>query len=169
MSAAEAGRRATPAFLDTNVFVYSFSGQDDAKRTVARSLAEAPGAWVSTQVLSELARVLTRRFGVAPREVRERVASIAAACEVVQVTPAIILDALRIMETYRYGFFDAQLISAALASGAGVLYTEDLHDGQIIDGSLKIRSPFTLRAEQRPRRYRVKTRRTGSASQGAGR
>ncbi|OGT79795.1 MAG: hypothetical protein A3H91_08245 [Gammaproteobacteria bacterium RIFCSPLOWO2_02_FULL_61_13] len=156
MSAPKPG--ASVFFLDTNILVYSLSAQDAAKREIARTLAEAEGAKVSTQVLSELANVLTRRFGIPVREVRERILNIAGACEVVQVTPAIVLDALRVMERFGYGFFDSQIIASALASGASVLYTEDLHADQIIDGTLAIRSPFRLRAEQGRARYRAKKR-----------
>ena len=147
--------RARTFFLDTNILVYAFSAQDPAKREVARSLAELDGAHVSIQVLSELAHVLTRRFAMPVPEVRERITSIAGTCEVVQVSPAIVLDALRIMERFGYGFFDSQMIASARAFGASVLYTEDLHAEQIIDGTLTIRSPFRLRAEQSRGRYRA--------------
>lgn len=160
MPAAERGRRSPVFFVDTNVLVYSFSAQDAAKRETARALAEADRAWVSTQVLSELANVLTRRFRVPVREARERVASIAAGCEVIVVSPSIVLDAFRVMERWGYGFFDSQIIAAALACGASVLYSEDLHDGQTVDATLAIRSPFRLRAEQRARSYRAGRRRT---------
>ena len=164
MPAAERGVPASAFFLDTNVLVYSFSEQDTAKREVARALAEADGARVSTQVLSELAHVLTRRFGVPAREVKDRIKNIAAVCEIVPVTTAIVLDALRIMERFGYGFFDSQIIAAALASGAPVLYSEDLHADQTIDGTLAIRSPFRPRAEQRLGRYKVGKRRAGARS-----
>jgi predicted nucleic acid-binding protein len=155
----------TPVFfLDTNILVYSFSAQDPVKREIARALAEADGAWVSTQVLSELAHVLTRRFGVSAQETKDRIMSIANGCEVVVVSPPIVLDAPRIMEKSGYGFFDSQIIAAALACGATVLYSEDLHDGQTVDGRLAIRSPFRSRAEQRAKRYRVRKRRAGSRS-----
>jgi predicted nucleic acid-binding protein len=159
MPAAERGKPDRAFFLDTNVLVYSFSAQDAAKRETARALAEADHAWVSTQVLSELANVLTRRFGVPAPEARERVASIAAGCEVIVVSPSIVLDAFRVMERWGYGFFDSQIIAAALASGASVLYSEDLHDGQTLDSGLTIRSPFRLRAEQRAKAYRTGKRR----------
>lgn len=143
-------------FLDTNVLVYAFSEQDALKRSAARALAEAEGARVSPQVLAELANVLARRFHVAALEVRQRIVAIAAACEVLPAGAAVVMDALRIMDKYGYGFFDSQIIAAALASGATVLYSEDLHDGQVIDGALEIRSPFRSRAAQRRGKYRVK-------------
>ena len=158
-----AAESATPAFfLDPNILVYAFSAQDPAKRETARTLAEAEGAHVSTQVLSELANVLTRRFGMSARETRQRILNIANACEVVQITPAIVLDALRIMERFRFGFFDSQIIASALSASTPVLYTEDLHHDQVIDGSLTIRSPFAMRAEQVRRRYKSGARAAGA-------
>jgi predicted nucleic acid-binding protein len=162
MPAAERGKPNPAFFVDTNVLVYAFSAQDAAKRETARALAESAGAWVSTQVLSELASVLTRRFGVPAPEARERVASIAAGCEVMVVSPSVVLDAFRVMERWGYGFFDSQIIAAALACGASVLYSEDLHDGQTVDGRLAIRSPFRLRAEQRAKPYLGRRRRAGA-------
>jgi len=158
MSAAERGKPNPVFFLDTNVLVYAFSAQDAAKRETARALAESDGAWVSTQVLSELANVLTRRFKVPAPEARERVASIAAGCEVMVVSPSIVLDAFRVMERWGYGFFDSQIVAAALACGASILYSEDLHGDQILDERLAIRSPFRLRAQQRQKPYRVRMR-----------
>ena len=143
-------------FVDTNVLVYAFAEHEPAKRAAARGLTEADGALVSTQVLAELANVMTRRLGFAPDMARNRIASIAASCEVVTVTPPIVLDALRIMQTYRYSFFDSQIIATALAAGAEVLYSEDMHHGQTIDSTLRIRSPFRVRAEQARGTYQAR-------------
>ena len=143
-------------FVDTNVLIYAFGEHDAAKRAAARRLAEASDAVVSTQVLSELANVMTRRLDFAPEAARSRIESIASSCEVVTVTPAIVLNALRVMEKYRYGFFDSQIIASALAAGVAILYSEDLHDGQTIESALTIQSPFHTRAEQSRATYRMR-------------
>ena len=59
------------------------------------------------------------------------------------------------MEKYRYAFYDSQIVAAALAASAQTLYSEDMHDGQVIDGSLHVRSPFRHAIEQTGRAYRV--------------
>lgn len=146
-------------FLDTNVIVYSFAENDARKRVIARALVESEDAVISSQVLSELAHVLTRRLEFTPAQARSRIMSIAEICEVVAVTPSITGDALRVMEKYRYAFYDSQIVAAALAAGAQTLYSEDMQDGQAIDGSLHIRSPFRVRAQQRAAAYAVKRRR----------
>lgn len=47
----------------------------------------------------------------------------------------------------RYGFhiYDATVIASALLGGCETLYTEDMQDGQTIEG-LTIRNPFTATA-----------------------
>jgi predicted nucleic acid-binding protein len=49
---------------------------------------------------------------------------------------------VHIAERYGYSIFDSLIIAAALHAGAGTLYTEDMRDGQAIDG-LAIRNPFS--------------------------
>lgn len=144
-------------FLDSNVLIYGFSGQEPEKQRVARELSDANGAWVSTQVLSEVGNVLIRKFAVPVGEARARVASIAAGCDVITLTPAVILDAFRIAERYRMGLYDGQIIAAALACGARRLFTEDLHHGLSIDG-LEVVSPFAATARERPARYRARAK-----------
>ena len=49
--------------------------------------------------------------------------------------------AVHIAERYGYSIFDSLIIAAALHVGASTLYSEDMRDGQAIDG-LTIRNPF---------------------------
>ena len=140
-------------FLDSNVLIYGFSGREPEKQRIARELSDGDGAWVSTQVLSEVGSVLIRKFAFAVGEARARVASIAAGCDVITLTPAVILDAFRVAERYRLGLYDGQIVAAALACGARRLYTEDMHHGLSIDG-LELVSPFATRAREPASRYK---------------
>ena len=49
--------------------------------------------------------------------------------------------AVNIAQRYGYSIFDSLIIAAALEAGASTLHTEDMRDGQTIDG-LTIRNPF---------------------------
>ena len=49
--------------------------------------------------------------------------------------------ALDLQTRYRYGFYDSLVIAAALDAGCTRLYSEDLQDGQRIEG-LTIKNPF---------------------------
>lgn len=144
-------------FLDSNVLIYGFSEREPDKQRIARELSDADGAWVSTQVLSEVGSVLIRKFGFSVGETRARVASIAAGCDVITLTPVLILDAFRIAERYRLALYDGQIIAAALACGARRLFTEDMHHGLSVDG-LELVSPFASRAREPSPRYRSRTK-----------
>ena len=55
-----------------------------------------------------------------------------------------ILEALDLESRYRISFWDALVVQAAQASGAEVLYSEDLSDGQIY-GSVRVVNPLQAR------------------------
>jgi predicted nucleic acid-binding protein len=50
--------------------------------------------------------------------------------------------ALRVAEKHGYKIDDPLVVSAAFQAGCTTLYSEDLRDGQTIDGQLTIRNPF---------------------------
>jgi len=90
------------------------------------------------------------------------VAGIAGNCEVVPLSPAIVGHALRVMERYGYGLYDSQILAAVLAGGAPTLYSEALQQDQLIDGQLRIESPFNTRARERAAAYRASRRRAAA-------
>ena len=51
-------------------------------------------------------------------------------------------DALAIAERYGFRIFDALMIASALRSGCEILWSEDMQDGMVIDGRLRIANPF---------------------------
>jgi predicted nucleic acid-binding protein len=61
--------------------------------------------------------------------------------QVVVNTPESVLRALDIEERHGISFWDALIVSAADTSGAAVLYTEDLADGQTY-ASVRAVNPF---------------------------
>ena len=129
----------TEVFLDTNVLIYLYSSEAE-KAARARALI-AQGGIVSVQVLNEFASVARRKFKVPWDEVREALTAIRANLEVMPLTVEIHEGGMSVAERYGFELFDAMLVSAALTSGARTMYSEDLQDGQIIDG-LTIVNPF---------------------------
>lgn len=51
-------------------------------------------------------------------------------------------EAVGIAQRYGVGIYDALIVASALEANCDVLYSEDLQDGQLIDGRVKIRNPF---------------------------
>lgn len=129
-------------FLDTNVLLYSIA-ENEPRTEVAEALLAA-GGLVSVQVLNEFVVTARRKLAMSWDEVSEAASAIRALCP----TPlAVTVDthdhALRLAQRYGFHFYDALVVASALAAGCGILYTEDLQAGQVIDARLTIRNPFT--------------------------
>ena len=129
-------------FLDTNIVVYLYSGDEPEKRAAALALIEQNNIVVSTQVLSELANTLSRKFGLSFDVVAQAVAEVRDACTVVPVMPDTISQALALAQKYKYSYYDSLILAVALSAGCETLVTEDMQHGQIIDDVLTIRNPF---------------------------
>ncbi len=127
-------------FLDSNVIIYAV-GDDEARREIAATLIARQPA-VSSQVLAEVAAVLRRKLQMPRPAVEALLQTVLAHVRCDPVGADTVLAALRIGERYGYGHYDSQIIAAALAAGCELLYSEDLHDGQLIDGTLTIVNPF---------------------------
>ena len=130
-------------FFDTNVLVY-IVGQEDERTALAEALV-AGGGVLSVQVLNELAAVARRKLGLTWDEVGEALAAIRVLCpSPVALTIETHEAGLRIAAQYQFHIYDALVAAAALEAGCTTLYSEDLQDGQVIDGCLTIRNPFKM-------------------------
>jgi len=133
-------------FVDTNILMYAHDKAAGAKHERARALVEE--LWrdrtgvVSTQVLQELAVNLRRKAGrpLDPKATRELVADYLTWQVVVNGVESI-LEALDLEGRFQISFWDALVLQAAQASGAEILYSEDLSDGQTY-GSVRVTNPL---------------------------
>ncbi len=129
-------------FFDTNVLVYCYTQTEPNKKLVAMGLAQSPDAWVSTQVLQELSNTLRKKFGKDWAEIMLTVEEVRQNFEIFVNQPETLQDAIRIADLYGYSFYDSLILSSSLSVGCSILYSEDMQNGQMIDGVLKIINPF---------------------------
>ncbi len=132
--------KVTRAFFDTNVLLYVLS-EDSAKADRAEETL-AQGGVISVQVLNEFASVASRKHRLSYAEIREVLETFRAICKVEPLTVAVHERGLDIAERYGFSLYDALIAAAALNAGCAVLYSEDMQDGQTIEGRLVIRNPF---------------------------
>ena len=131
----------SPPFLDTNVLVYA-ALQPDPRSDAACALLRGGGV-VSVQVLNEFANVARRKLRRPWPEVRRALAAVRALCPAPwPITTATHEAALALAERTGYALYDALVLASALEAGCDILCSEDMQDGQVIDGSLTIRNPF---------------------------
>lgn len=134
------------AFFDTNVLVYLFDQDAPEKKARAQFLLEREsardGAIISTQVLQEFYVTVTRKLAQPLRhEQAERAMQNLASLAIVRVDVALIFTALKTKKRFGFSFWDALIIDAAREGNAAYLFSEDLQNGQVVNG-VEIRNPF---------------------------
>ena len=139
-------------FVDTNVLVYVRDRTDEAKQRAAAdwlaALWDSRLGRLSVQVLQEYYVTLTRKLTPArsPEEVREDIIALSA-WRPVPVDLATMERAWDIQGRFALSWWDSLIVAAAAESRCRYLLTEDLQDGQMVDG-LTIVNPFSRRPDQ---------------------
>lgn len=132
-------------FFDTNILVYMQDASEPVKRQKARDLlskhSENGSAVISSQCLQEFYNVLAGKMRQNKIHVKQIVHSLSENIRTVQITPSMIENAIDINIQTQFSFWDSLIISAANSAGCCVLYSEDLNDGQVVNG-VTIKNPF---------------------------
>ena len=132
---------ATEAFFDTNLLLYLLS-DDRVKADRAEALIAAGGV-ISVQVLNEFASVASRKLHMPWTEVREILDIVRRLCQVEPILVETHDRGLAVARRYGFSVYDSMILASALLAGCEILYSEDLQDGQRIDGQLTVRNPFS--------------------------
>ena len=135
-------------FIDTNIFIYQIEVLDEKKSAKANSIirrgVETGCGCISFQVIQECLNTVLRKAEIPlnAAQTRDYLDNVLAPLYQVPATLELYRRALDIQSRYRYGFYDALIIAAALDAGCTVLYSEDIQNGQQIEG-LTVRDPFS--------------------------
>lgn len=130
------------ALIDTNVLIYAFE-QGWKAETARAVLASRP--YVSVQGLTEFVRNARRKLEMSWTQANAaRDIIVDAAAQVIPITLEVHREALRLTERYRLNLFDGQMLAAALAAQCDLFWSEDLQDGLVVDGRLRIVNPFSM-------------------------
>jgi predicted nucleic acid-binding protein len=147
--------------IDTNVLVYA-EGEGDARLCAAarRMLArvEPSGVVLPVQVLGELQRVLTRRFGRTAAVAREAVLGWADAFRTAESSWSALQAALDLSADHQVPIWDALVLAVAAENGCRLLASEDFQTGFTWRG-VTVVDPFAARPH--PLLRQALARRTG--------
>lgn len=132
------------SFLDSNVIVYTDDPGAHDKRERAVALVEMGRRTglgvISTQVLQEYFNATTRKLDTPAEAARHKIEQLMR-LHVVQVDPALVLDAIDLHRLDRISIWDALIVRAAAAANCAELLTEDMQAGRRF-GGLRIVNPF---------------------------
>jgi predicted nucleic acid-binding protein len=129
-------------FLDSNILVYCYSTTDIRKQSIARALSSMDNIHISTQVLNETTNVLAKKYHIGWSDLTNLISDFENNFSVHTLMIPEIKNACGIAERYGFSFFDGLMIASALEYNCTALYSEDMQNGQIIEGKLKIINPF---------------------------
>lgn len=127
-------------FFDTNVLVYIASGRTD-KADRAEHLVR-DGGTVSVQVLNEITNVARRKMRLSWDETGAFLSLIRSLLPVEPITLITHETGLALAQRYRLSIYDAMIVASALLADCDRLWSEDMQDGLVIDGRLRIVDPF---------------------------
>ncbi|GAB4420739.1 MAG: PIN domain-containing protein [Bacteroidia bacterium] len=128
-------------FLDTNVLVYCYTAKEPVKQQQAQSAVSYPDVWISTQVCNEFSHILFHKFRQDWPSVRKVLAELRSNFHIWNVSVDTAGLATALAEQTGYSFYDSLMLAAGIEANCGVLFTEELHHGQVIRG-MQIRNPF---------------------------
>ncbi len=127
------------AFFDSNVVLYMV-GSDPAKAQRTEKLVLG-GGHVSAQVLNEVTSVMRRKQTASWQDIRNLLALTRHWCVVHPLDLQTHDAALTIAERFNFHIYDASILAAAKLAGCATVWSEDMQDGQVIEG-VTIRNPF---------------------------
>lgn len=127
-------------FLDSNVVLYVASS-DAGKAARARSLLGS-GCVASVQVMNEVANVARRKMGLDWPDTRALLETLRALLDVRPITLDTHKTGLAYAERFGLSVYDGLIVAAATEAGSTTLWSEDMHDGLLVDGHLRISNPF---------------------------
>lgn len=124
-------------FVDTNILYYAHTDSHDPRHAHARecvkSLWDKPGhAAVSIQVLQELHVNLVRKANLSIQQSAQHAGDYFA-WRLIDNDRALLTSAFDIQERWQLSFWNSLIVAAAQRSGASVLWSEDMSDGQRYD------------------------------------
>jgi len=147
-------------FADTNVVLYLL---DDGAKAMRAEEILGQGPRVSVQVLNEALVNCRRKAGLSWEDTgaflegmvncRRKAGlswedtgafleGIKSLCSVEDLTVQTHQVGRALAEKYQLSVYDAMIVSAALIAGCTTLWTEDMHDGLLIEDQLRVVNPF---------------------------
>lgn len=126
--------------IDTNILVYAYDHSEPEKQEKAveilNNVVEEGSGVISTQVLSEFFVASTKKIPspLTLREASERVENFISIWPVIEITPLIIIEAMRGARQYTLSFWDSLIWATARLNQIRIVLSEDFNAGQTLEG-----------------------------------
>ena len=126
-------------FADTNVVLYLL---DDGPKAERAEEILGQGPRISVQVLNEAMVNCRRKAGLSWEDTGAFLEGIKSLCPVEDLTIRTHQVGRALAAKYQLSVYDSMIVSAALIAGCTTLWTEDMHDGLLVEDRLRVVNPF---------------------------
>lgn len=127
-------------FVDTNILVYAYDRSEPGKQKralfVLNYLAQHRLGVISAQVMAEFAVAVMRKISspLSAADTYQRLENYQQSWRIVDLTPAIVLEAVRGVREYQFSHWDAQIWAAARLNQISYVFSEDFRAGAVVEG-----------------------------------
>lgn len=134
-------------FLDTNLLIYAWDNTEPNKKNkilaFLNNIKKEFVPIISTQTLGEFYNVAVKKIGLTKEQSYVICEEYSKIFPVYEITIENVLHAMQISKKTQFSYWDSLILAMAIDTGCSVLYSEDLNNGQEIEG-LKIVNPLCL-------------------------
>ena len=93
--------------------------------------------------MNEASNVWFKKYNLCKTEIIKYLDEIELACtEILLVQRKTVNHAMDIKDRYGYSYYDCLMLASAIEANCNKILTEDMKDGQVINGIVKIENPF---------------------------
>lgn len=134
-------------FFDTNLWIYLFltsDAEEDIKKQVKvkQLLLDYLLVVSSAQVLNEISNTLFRKYRIDIDVIEGYIKQVLELVFMQPLSEELTFSALALLKKYRFSFYDALIVAAALQTKCEILFSEDMQHDLIVNDSLRIVNPF---------------------------
>lgn len=127
-------------FFDSNTLLYLASPQPE-KAAAIRTVVDGGGI-INVQVMNEMTNVMRRKFRSPWPQVDRLLSMISHLLVVNPMTIDINTAGRQLAERYGFSVYDSFIVAAALQADCDTLWSEDMQDGLLVEGRMRIANPF---------------------------
>lgn len=127
-------------FVDTNILIYRFSKEDQRKAEIAKTLSQSQSMVISLQVINETAFNLLRKLKFTEEKIQKIIKHFCR-LKLQPIKRRTLVRASELRLKHHFQYWDSLLLATALDAQCEIFYSEDLHNGMVLEG-MTIVNPF---------------------------
>ena len=128
--------------MDTNIILYALNEADPIKKGVGLDIIRNYPL-LPSQCFTEAINVCRRKWKYDKSKQIGIAEFLIENCQLESVSNTIVRLAHHLIARYDFQYFDSLVVATALQTNCTILYSEDMHEGLVVERQLQIANPFS--------------------------